>query len=179
VTELQRRVTMRIAEENDAPRLSTLAARLFRQTYVGSISTDVLDPHIVAGFGEIQQRTELLDPNITTLLVEIENEMVGYAQLRLKPIPVPVALEVSAELWRVYVDRSRHGLGIGRQLLTRVGELAAEMSHEKIWLGVWERNLKAIAFYKKLGFNEVGCYEFHMDVEIQNVLVFMGSTSVL
>jgi ribosomal protein S18 acetylase RimI-like enzyme len=173
---MQRRVITRIAAEEDALRLSTLAARLFRQTYVDSISAVVLDPHIVESFGKTQQHAELLNPNIKTLLVEIENELVGYAQLRLKPIPVAVGFEVSAELWRIYVDQSSHGLGIGRQLLSRVGELASEMSHEKIWLGVWERNLKAIAFYHKLGFKEVGNHEFHMDVEIQNDLVFMGST---
>jgi ribosomal protein S18 acetylase RimI-like enzyme len=170
-------VEIRKATEQDALRLSELAANLFHQAYVGSMPAGALKSYIAQDFGIAQQRAELLDPNITTLLVEIENELVGYAQLRLKPIPVAIDVDITAELWRIYVDRSCHGLGVGRRLLCRVGEIAREMSHDKIWLGVWEQNQKAIAFYNKLGFSEVGQKEFHLGGEVQNDLVFVGSTS--
>ena len=177
MTDIERKIIFRIGNEEDALRLSRLAANLFHQAYVRSMSSDVLDSYIAEDFGVTQQHAELSDPNITTLLVEIENVLVGYAQLRLKPIPVAIDFDISAELWRIYVDRSCHGLGIGRQLLSRLGEIAHEMFHDKIWLGVWEQNPKAIAFYKKLGFNEIGNQEFHIGAEIHNDIVFIGSTS--
>ncbi len=177
MTDIKGKVIISIGNEEDALRLSKLAANLFHQAYVGSMSSNVLDSYIAEDFGMTQQHAELSDPNITTLLVEIENELVGYAQLRLKPIPVAVDVTITAELWRIYVDKSCHGLGVGRQLLCRVGEIALERSHDKIWLGVWEHNEKAIAFYKKLGFNVIGNQEFHIGDEIHNDLVFIGSTS--
>jgi ribosomal protein S18 acetylase RimI-like enzyme len=177
MTDIERKITIRFGNEGDALRLSKLAANLFHQAYVGSMSSDVLDSYIAEDFGMTQQQAELSNPDITTLLIEIENVLVGYAQLRLKPIPVAINLDISAELWRIYVDRSCHGLGIGRQLLSRLGEIVREISHDKVWLGVWEKNPKAIAFYKKLGFIEIGNQEFHIGAEIHNDLVFIGSTS--
>jgi ribosomal protein S18 acetylase RimI-like enzyme len=177
MTDIERKITISVASEKDAIRLSSLAADLFHQAYAGSMPAGALKSYIAEDFGINQQRAELLDPNITTFLVEIENEWVGYAQLRLKPIPVAIDIAITAELWRIYVDRSCHGLGVGRELLCRVGEIAREMSHDKIWLGVWEENQKAIAFYKKLGFSEVGQKVFHLGGEVQNDLVYVGSTS--
>lgn len=177
MTDSERKIAVRIGNDEDAPRLCVLAAKLFHQAYVGSMSTDNLDSYIAEKFGVIQQRAELLDTNITTLLVEVENVLVGFAQLRLEPIPVAKGFDISAELWRIYVDRSCHGLGVGRQLLSRLGDVAREMSHDQIWLGVWGKNTKAIAFYKKLGFNEIGVREFRVGAEMQNDLVFIGSTS--
>ncbi len=177
MTDIERKITIRIASEKDALGLSELAAKLFYQAYIGSMPSAALESYIVENFGITQQRVELLDLSITTLLVESETELLGYAQLRLNPTPVIQDSDITAELWRIYVDRTCHGLGVGRQLLGRIGEIAREMSHDKIWLGVWEKNVGAIAFYKKLGFSVVGEKEFHLGDEVQNDLVCVGSTT--
>lgn len=177
MTNIERKTTISIASEKDALRLSELAANLFHQAYAGNMSAVALKSYIAEDFGINQQRAELSAPNITTLLLEVEDVLVGYAQLRIKPIPVVVDFDITAELWRIYVDRSCHGLGVGRQLLSRVGKIAREMSHDKIWLGVWEQNQKAIAFYKKLGFSVVGEKEFHLGDEVQNDFVCVGPVS--
>lgn len=177
MTDTERKTVIRIASEQDALRLSELAANLFHQSYARDMPADALKSYIAQDFGVTQQRAELLDPNITTLLVEVDNDLVGYAQLRLNPIPVTIDSDITAELWRIYVDRSCHGLGVGRQLLHRVGEIACEGGHDKIWLGVWEQNLGAIAFYKKLGFRVVGEKEFHLGGEVQNDFVCVGFTN--
>jgi ribosomal protein S18 acetylase RimI-like enzyme len=179
VTDIKRKIIIRIACEKDALALSKLAAILFHQAYLESMPSDVLNSYIAENFGVTQQLTELLDPNITTFIVEIENVLVGFAQLRLQPVPVALDFEVSAQLWRIYLDRSCHGLVVGRQLLSWLGESAREMFHDKIWLGVWEHNPKAIAFYTKLEFKEIGNQAFYIGTEIQNDLVFIGSTSDL
>ena len=177
--DLKRKIIISIGNNKDASRLSGLAAKLFHQAYTGNMSAATLESYISESFSLCQQQTQLADPTVTTLLVEVENELVGYAQLRLNKIPMAVNLDISAELWRIYIDKSSHGLGVGRQLLSKVGEIASEMSYENIWLGVWEQNLKAIAFYKKLGFKEAGNHEFHIGGETQNDLVFTASTNAL
>jgi ribosomal protein S18 acetylase RimI-like enzyme len=40
-----------------------------------------------------------------------------------------------------------------------------------VWLGVWERNPKAIAFYKKFGFREVGAHVFPLGSDPQRDVV--------
>ena len=109
MTLIQRKITISIATEKDALGLSELAAKLFHQAYAGSMPADALESYIAQDFGITQQRAELLDSNITTLLVAIESELVGYAQLRLQTIPVDTDFDIGAELWRIYVDRSCHG----------------------------------------------------------------------
>lgn len=46
-------------------------------------------------------------------------------------------------------------------------EIAKEGNKKKIWLGVWERNENAIAFYQKMGFVQTGSHSFYMSDEEQ------------
>ncbi|MNL75746.1 Protease synthase and sporulation negative regulatory protein PAI 1 [compost metagenome] len=45
--------------------------------------------------------------------------------------------------------------------------MAMEHSKKKIWLGVWEKNENAIAFYNKMGFVQTGVHSFYMGDEEQ------------
>ena len=81
------------------------------------------------------------------------------------------------ELWRIYVDHSIHGFGIGRLLLSKVSKAASAMSSNQIWLGVWEKNLHAISFYEKHGFIVVGSQEFFIGAEVHNDIVMLGSVN--
>jgi ribosomal protein S18 acetylase RimI-like enzyme len=40
-----------------------------------------------------------------------------------------------------------------------------------VWLGVWERNPRAIAFYRKFGFREVGTHVFPLGNDPQRDIV--------
>jgi ribosomal protein S18 acetylase RimI-like enzyme len=64
------------------------------------------------------------------------------------------------ELWRFYLDAKWHGRGLAQELMTRVLESATELGAETLWLGVWERNPRAIAFYTKVGYIDVGAHTF-------------------
>jgi ribosomal protein S18 acetylase RimI-like enzyme len=60
------------------------------------------------------------------------------------------------ELQRVYAHPSCHGTGVARALVEATLETARGMGYAHAWLGVWERNPRAAAFYSKLGFRHVG-----------------------
>ena len=81
----------------------------------------------------------------------------------------------------IFVRRpiSRQGQGIGRRLLSAVKDVALSLPSEMIWLGVWEENHNAIAFYRRHGFEVVGSQPFHLGNEIHNDLVLVGSVSNL
>jgi len=64
------------------------------------------------------------------------------------------------ELQRIYVVSERHGTGIGSILMKECIKIAKENQMEVLWLGVWELNTKAIAFYEKFGFHRVGAHVF-------------------
>ena len=170
---------IRAAEPDDARALSAIAARLFIQTYESEVPRQVLEAYVAEDFNPELQRAELRDPGVVTLLAEQHGAIAGYAQVRRQSAPLDLEYELSIELWRIYLDRSCHGRGIGKRLLAAAGKAARSMSGEKVWLGVWERNTRAIAFYEKHGFSVAGYKEFNIGTEIHRDLVMAASVNAL
>lgn len=152
-------------------------ANFGRRMYVEAFGADN-DPHNLAIFletryGEEQQGEELQGEDVITLLAETEGRMIGFAQVRQSTPPDCAAGEDVVELWRFYVDHAWHGRGVAQLLLPAVLSAARELGGKKIWLSVWERNPRAIAFYMKSGFEDVGTTDFWVgnDRQTDRVLV--------
>jgi ribosomal protein S18 acetylase RimI-like enzyme len=60
-----------------------------------------------------------------------------------------------------------HGRGVARQLMAAVFAAARGRSAQTLWLGVWEKNLRALAFYRKFGFVDVGSHQFVLGTDVQ------------
>jgi ribosomal protein S18 acetylase RimI-like enzyme len=145
---------------SDADALAEIAARTFRDTFTANTHPDDMKTYVAAAYGPAQQRRELADPDISTLLVHAGEKLAGYAQLRRSKAPACVTGKVPIELWRFYVSREWHGRGIAQRLMQ-----AAEIDADRggaltLWLGVWEQNERAKAFYRKCGFADVGSHIF-------------------
>lgn len=167
---------IRRGTEADATTLAEVGAALFRQTYADQIPAAEIAAHTRQDFSPARQRAELVDSAVVTLLVEDEGTIVGFAQLRQKPIPTDPPHVADVELWRIYLDREWHGRGVGQRLLGEVGKAAwGALSARGIWLGVWERNPRAIAFYAKHGFEAVGHQPFRVGSEMQRDVVMRAT----
>lgn len=123
--------------------------------------------HEAESYGPVQQGRELADPDIVTLLVHAEDELVGFAQLRRGPMPACVNGEAPVEVWRFYIAKKRHGQGIAQALMQRVHTDARQMGARTLWLGLWERNERAEAFYRKSGFVDVGTHVYMVGTDAQ------------
>lgn len=156
----------------DASALAAFAIRSFRATYATYNSVDDMELYVAGAYGELRQGRELRDLDVTTLLAEVGTELVGFAQLRSGAPPVAVSphpLEIS----RFYVDGAWHGRGIAPQLMNAVLDAARERGADMLWLGVWERNPRARAFYRKSGFVDAGTQTFVLgtDLQVDRVMV--------
>ena len=129
--------------------------------------------YLSRAYGIDQQTLELTDRDITTLLVEEAGETVAYAQLRAGHVPECVTGASPIELWRFYVSREWHGRGIARPLMDRVIKAARERGAKTLWLGVWERNDRAHAFYVKCGFADAGEHIFLFGTDPQTDVVMV------
>ena len=116
--------------------------------------------HLERAYGVAQQGDELQDPAITTLLVEQDGKAIAYAQIRDHHVPECVKDTAAIELWRFYVDRGWHGQGIAPALMDCVKSEARLRGARTLWLGVWEHNARARAFYAKCGFIDAGEHIF-------------------
>jgi ribosomal protein S18 acetylase RimI-like enzyme len=141
---------IRRAEPADAAALAAFAMRLFTDTYGAENTAEDLAAYLAENFGVSQQAEVIANTDIITLVAEEEGALTAYAQVRRQPSPEGVAEEAGVEIWRFYVDRSQHGRGLAQRLMAGTLDAARELDREgrrKVWLGVWERNPRAIAFY--------------------------------
>ena len=151
--------TIRRAVPEDAEPLADLAARTFRVTFEAYTSPEDMAAHLAGSYSPPLQLAEISSPEITTLLA-ICDGLAAFAQLRNGPPPPCVTATRPIEVWRFYVDHAWHGRGIAQRLMKAAIDEAASMGATAVWLGVWENNARAIAFYGKLGFVDVGSHEF-------------------
>jgi ribosomal protein S18 acetylase RimI-like enzyme len=132
-----------------------------------------MDAYCAATYAIERQRQELAAPDRVTLLAEMEGRLAGYAQLREGPVPACVTGADPVEILRFYVDSRWHGQGIARALMGEILARARAMGRRTVYLAVWERNARAIAFYRKAGFREVGAQPFRLGKDVQTDQVMM------
>ena len=161
------------ASLDDAARLAEFAARTFEETFGTDNTAEDMARHRAASYGVAQQAAEIADPGVVTLLADDESQLAGYAQLRRNHAPVEPPLDAAVELWRFYVDRPWHGRGVAAQLMAAVRDAAPALGGRQMWLSVWERNPRAIAFYTKSGFRIAGSKDFWVgsDRQTDHVMV--------
>ena len=166
-------ITIRRGVAIDAADLAELAARTFRETFAADNRPEDMALHMAQAYGTSQQGSELADPSITTLLVDVDGHLVGYAQLRSGSTPECVTGASPLELWRFYIALPWHGRGVARALMDRVEVEACQRGARTLWLGVWEHNERAKAFYRKCGFADVGAHVFMVGKDAQTDRIWM------
>lgn len=167
---------IRNATDADAANLAAFGARTFAATFAPHNTAEDLAAFLGTAYGEAQQRREIGDPSFINLLCE-DGSLVGFAQLRRGPAPACVTGESPIEILRFYVDPALHGRGIAARLMDAALSAAHDSGARTIWLGVWERNARAIAFYLKYGFVHVGDQPFLLGSDLQTDWVMVRAVA--
>ncbi len=167
------RIRIRRADRADAAALAELAERTFRDTFAADNAAEDLEAYVRDAFAVDRIRTELEAGSNAFLLAFAGGAAspTGYAKLRVGPADPSVAGPDPIELERLYVDRDAIGRGVGAALMRAGLELARSAGHRTLWLGVWERNARAIAFYERWGFEAVGKHVFRLGSDDQTDVI--------
>ncbi len=155
----------------DAKPLSLLAERTFRDTFGAQNSEENMELHCKLSYGEEIQAREISSPDMTTFVSEDGGRLVGFSQVRWQGAPSCVAAVSPAEIQRLYVIQECHGRGVAQDLMKACLDDVEGRGADVVWLGVWERNPRAISFYKKFGFIEVGDHVFPLGNDPQRDIV--------
>ena len=176
---LSERLRIRSATSADAELLAALAEQTFRDTFADDNEAADMEAYVRDSFSPDQVRTELDDGASTFLLAFVDGgeRPAGYAKLRTGTTDPSVRGPDPVELERLYVDRSAIGHGIGAALMRASLEAARSSGHRTLWLGVWERNARAISFYERWGFETVGDHVFRLGSDDQTDLIMERSVS--
>jgi diamine N-acetyltransferase len=160
-------VKIRRADPPDAGALAELGASTFAETFAAENTPEDMGTYLAQAFTPARLAEELADPRVTFLLASVEGEPAGYAKLYRGEPPACVTGESPLELSRLYVARKWLGGGVGRELMQKCVDEARESGARVMWLGVWEKNLRAQAFYRKWGFTPVGRQVFQLGADAQ------------
>ena len=159
---------IRRATAADAEALAEIGARTFSDTFAADNTPGDMKLFLESTWSPDLQRAEILDADLDTLLAcDASGAIAGFAQLRAAHPPTGIVVRAPVELKRFYVDKPWHGQGLARSLMEAAEQAARARGAREFWLGVWERNERAQAFYRKCGFRKVGTQIFVVGTDPQ------------
>jgi len=165
-------ITICPATAADAPLLAALAAKTFYDTYAQYNTPADMQDYITNHFTVSHIEQEISDPRTHLLLAWCNEKMAGYAKL--VEGPVPYIPEIPAlEIARYYVDSDFQGRGVGRKLMAAITDAALSLQCHTLWLGVWQRNTRAVDIYRHLGFRIAGTTTFQLGSDLQEDFVMV------
>src|SRR5215203_101582 len=162
---------VRRASVEDAELLAELGALTFAETFAEENTLEDMAAYTAASFSLERLTAELTDPLSVFFIAEVEGSAAGYAKIHPGETAEGVEGQRPIELVRLYVARAWLGRGVGPALMQRCVDAAREMGFQTLWLGVWERNYRAQAFYRKWNFHEVGEHIFRLGSDPQRDVV--------
>ena len=151
---------IRLAHLDDAQRVAALARATFIATFADSNSAEDMAHYMDRAFSVKNIEKELADKASSFFWAEQRGIPAGYAKLRRGEPAACVNGPKPVELERIYADPELIGAGVGKLLLHTCIKMASGEGFQTLWLGVWENNSRAIEFYHRQGFVDVGCHPF-------------------
>lgn len=118
-----------------------------------------------------QLEKELANCSSQFFFAYFNHEVAGWLKVNTDNAQSEAMGDQSLVVERIYVKMKFQKHGLGKHLLNKAMEVALEHKKKKIWLGVWEENENAIAFYQKKGFVQTGAHSFYMGDEEQVDLI--------
>ena len=137
---------------SDLPQLQKIGKTTFAETFTEHNIKEDLDKYLEESFSNEKLSSELNNPHSSFYFAEIENNVVGYLKINFGASQTELKDNEALEIERIYVLQAFHGKKLGQALYEKANSIAKEVKVNYVWLGVWEKNNKAIQFYKKNGF---------------------------
>ena len=141
----------------DVASLSIMAKQTFYDTFTGTCTEEDMQSFLEEYFNKKRLGTEVSNADNFYFFAEAGGVPVAYLQFMEDYSGFPLIKKWKAlELKRIYVVKEYHGKGIAQKLMDYILNYAIEGHYEVVWLGVWEKNMRAQKFYEKYGFVNSG-----------------------
>jgi ribosomal protein S18 acetylase RimI-like enzyme len=160
-------VTIKQCNLVDLHKLQEISSETFNETFKEQNSPENMEAYLNKAFNVSQLKEELSNTSSQFYFVYFNNEVAGYLKININDAQSEDMGDESLEIERIYIKNEFQKHGLGKYLMNIATEVAMQQNKKKIWLGVWEANEKAIAFYKKSGFVQTGSHSFYMGDEEQ------------
>ena len=164
-------MTIKKCTIEDLRELQKISVETFTETFKDQNSPEHLNAYLERAYNLDQLEQELANRSSQFFFVYFNHEVAGYLKVNTDDAQSEEMGDDSLEIERIYIKKKFQKHGLGKQLLNKAIESAIELKKRKIWLGVWEENENAIAFYQKKGFVQTGAHSFYMGDEEQVDLI--------
>lgn len=158
---------IRRAEATDASLIADLSRQTFEETFAAQNSKENMEKFMKEQFSREKLMAEVSDEANHFYIAFEEQEPAGYLKLRQGESLPELGGNPAIELARIYVSARQIGKGVGQQLMQTAIGFAGSQGYQNIWLGVWEKNEKAIQFYTRWGFRKFGTHVFMLGEDPQ------------
>lgn len=151
----------------DSHELQKIGYETFNETFKYQNSPENMEAYLEKAFNLEQVEKELSNTSSHFFFVYVNNEIAGYLKVNIDDAQSEEMGNESLEIERIYIRNNFQKHGLGKYLYNKAIDIAMEYKKKKVWLGVWEKNENALAFYKKMGFVQTGAHSFYMGDEEQ------------
>ncbi|WP_147803943.1 GNAT family N-acetyltransferase [Alkalicoccus halolimnae] len=167
------KITIKDYAAEDLDKLEAISRETFDETFREQNKPEHMQAYMNQAFNREKLEKETRDSGSRFYFIESDGETAGYLKINKDGAQTEEMGEASLEIERIYIKKAYQQYGLGKNLLQLAIDKARENSKKKVWLGVWEKNERAIAFYRKRGFIETGAHAFYMGDEEQTDLIMV------
>jgi ribosomal protein S18 acetylase RimI-like enzyme len=170
------RETLRRLTREDLEELRDMSVETFTDTFAIYNTAGNLAHYLATAYAEPVLAAELTNPESFFYFLEVGGQTVGYLKLNIGDAQTEPMGNDSLEIQRIYIRKAFQRQGWGRVLIEATEDIARQHGKSQIWLGVWDQNHKAMAFYQKLGFELTGeSHDFFLGSDHQTDLIMQKS----
>jgi ribosomal protein S18 acetylase RimI-like enzyme len=165
-------VNIRQCDSNDLDVLLEIATQTFDDTFRAWNTEANFEAYLQQAFTREKFSAELAHPHSAFYFICAGGCLAGYIKLNVLDAQNDLQGPDSLEIERIYVKKEFQGRGLGKKLIEFALKIARQSGKKFAWLGVWEKNEKAIGFYQSLGFHQAGTHGFILgeDYQTDNIM---------
>lgn len=153
--------------QTDVIQLQQISIQTFFETFSPVNSEEDMNSYLNESFSAERLTAELNNELSQFYFAASNGEVIGYLKLNLGQAQTEIKDPNALEIERIYVSQGFHGKKVGQLLYNKAIQVANEINAKYVWLGVWEKNHRAISFYKKNGFVEFDQHLFRLGADVQ------------
>lgn len=159
-------IEIRSIEPADAELIADISRETFYESFAVHNTEADMNKFMAEQFSKEQLMKEVNAPGNTYFLAYVGDEPAGYIFLKDRSHGLLASVH-AMEVSRLYVRKSFIGKGLGKLLMRQAIAHAGHLQKDTVWLGVWEHNPAAIAFYTSFGYQKFGEHDFTLGDDVQ------------
>ncbi|MCE2847401.1 MAG: GNAT family N-acetyltransferase [Sphingobacteriales bacterium] len=144
-------IKVKLADITD---LQSIGRQTFFESFADQNTAEDMQKYLDNNLSIDKLKNELADKNSEFYFATLDNKVIGYLKINFGQAQTELKDKSSLEIERIYVLKDFHGKNVGQVLCNKAIDIAKQTKSDYVWLGVWEKNPRAINFYMKNGFVE-------------------------